>query len=244
MVNPFLAEVIGRARGAKMSAELAKQAIGCLDLTSLNDGDTTAQIDALCAKAKTPYGNVAAICIAPKFVAHAAAKLAGSGIKIATVVNFPTGAEKPDAISAMTEKAIKDGADEIDIVIPWQEFLRGDETPLRYALHAAKQHTQAHGKLLKAILETGALKDSDIIGAAASAALHAGADFLKTSTGKIEAGASLEAACEMMAIISGICQMLLRDTGPARFRIGASALLDNLVALIAGKPSAKSSSAY
>ena len=94
-------------------AAAAQRALACLDLTDLNDDCTAEDVTALCERAVTPHGSVAAICIWPRFVAHAKPILAPD-VKIATVVNFPTGAEPAEDVIEMTEKAIIDGADEID----------------------------------------------------------------------------------------------------------------------------------
>ncbi|HAT85453.1 MAG TPA: deoxyribose-phosphate aldolase, partial [Rhizobiales bacterium] len=105
--------------------ELAQKAISLLDLTNLNDDCTPADIETLCAKAQTPYGNTAAICIWPRFIPQAKELLNGTGIKIATVVNFPAGGEDVAGVVEETKQALTDGADEIDLVVPYKCWLEG-----------------------------------------------------------------------------------------------------------------------
>ena len=105
---------------------IARRALGLIDLTDLNATSSDAAVAALCAKAKTPYGKTAAICIWPRFVKGAKPLLKGTGVRIATVVNFPGGDDDPAPVVMETEKAIKDGADEIDLVFPYRAFKKGE----------------------------------------------------------------------------------------------------------------------
>ena len=104
----------------------AKILISCLDLPSLGDHDSIYQIEALCEKANTPYGAVAAVCIWPKFIAQAKQKLKDSPVKIATVVNFPQGSSDFKKLKNEITQALKNGADEIDAVFPYNDFLQGN----------------------------------------------------------------------------------------------------------------------
>lgn len=166
------------------------QVLSLLDLTSLNDTDTAETIDTLCQNAKSHH--VAAVCVYPRFVKQAATALQNTHIKIATVVNFPKGTDSLENVLLDIKQAIQDGADEIDVVFPYQQFLAGN---VDSATHFIRECKLACGKnILKVILETGALKEKNLIAEASRCALAAGADFLKTSTGKIEVGATLEAA--------------------------------------------------
>ena len=103
-----------------MDAELARRAIALLDLTDLTDDCTPAAIESLCERAAR-YGT-AAVCVWPDFVAQSSAALAGSGVRIATVVDFPSGNERPFAVGLVTERALADGAHEIDVVLPFEAF--------------------------------------------------------------------------------------------------------------------------
>lgn len=242
-----------------MTPAEARRAIALLDLTSLNDGDDNAAALALCRRAVTPFGAVAAVCLWPRFVGFACEALAGTGVKIATVVNFPHGEDAPDRIAAATRGAVADGADEIDVVAPWRRFLAGDAASFTEVL-AACRAACGDGVRLKVILESGAFEDAGALRAAADLALAAGADFLKTSTGKREPGATLEAmdvfydAILAAGVRAGVkasggvrtaeqAQAYLAQAdarmGPdwataATFRFGASALLDALLA-VAGR---------
>lgn len=234
-----------------MSHDIAK-IISLIDLTSLNDEDTNESILTLCKKAITPMGSVAAVCVYPRFVKLAADFFSGK-MKIATVVNFPHGADPLDEVIALIHQSIQDGADEIDVVFPYANFLSGDETGAVDFIRTCKKACGHH--LLKVILEIGALKESQIIFKISQAALSAGADFIKTSTGKIPTGATPEAALAMLLAIKSshknagikisggirtIEQALeyisLAETimgnhwvTPNHFRIGASSLLDKLL---------------
>ena len=197
---------------------LALTALSLMDLTSLNDDDTEDTINALCRKAQTPFGNVAAVCVYPRFVALAREQLKGTGIRVATVINFPHADESLEAIKASTEKAVQDGADEIDVVVPFAAANAGDlRTVLdiidctRYAMVDASPHMH---KTLKVILETAALKTLEIIRETAGTVIWGGADFIKTSTGKLskadavdpkQTGATLAAAEIMMQEIKYMC---------------------------------------
>ena len=239
-----------------------------VDLTDLTDNCTPASIEALCAKAVTPHGIVAAVCIYPAFVAQAKRLLAGSGVKIATVVNFPGGGEDTVAVEHETVAAIADGADEIDLVMPYQAYMAGrhgfTETQIVRVKRVCGPVT------LKVILETGRLLLPEIIRGASDLALEAGADFIKTSTGKVEINATAHAARIMLAAIrtsgraagfkaaGGVrttaeagTYLELADeilgpdwVSPATFRFGASGLLTDLIAQLDGVPASSDRPAY
>jgi deoxyribose-phosphate aldolase len=173
-----------------------------MDLTDLSEHVTDAGTDALCTRAQTPQGPVAAICIWPQMVSRAKAHLAGTGIRIASVANFPRGDGDIERIVDDVSEALRDGADEIDLVLPYQAFTRGEEKAVKDMMLAIRDIVD-HGRILKAILETGALKDPQLIRRSAELALTGGADFLKTSTGKTEIGATYKAARLMLEVLKG-----------------------------------------
>ncbi len=227
--------------------------VGLIDLTSLNDHDNAETISALCHKALSPFGHVAAVCVYPRFVSQAKKILAAAPVKIATVVNFPEGNAGLDDVLSAIRQAIQDGANEIDVVFPYSDYLRGEKEK---ALNFIRQCKATAGEdiVLKVIIETGALVHSAVIAEVSYEVAHAGADFLKTSTGKIAVGATLDAARVMFATIKKIArpigikisggvrtieqaeqyvglaqQMMGADwVTPGHFRIGASQLLDAL----------------
>ena len=184
---------------------IARRLLACLDLTSLNDDDTPERIDALCDRALDNRFGVrpAVVCVFPRFVRQAVERLTGSGIAVATVVNFPYGGTHWDSILADTNHAIADGADEIDLVIPFRAMLTGDTFLVRDLVDAVAKacHTASRPVHLKTILETGALEDDGTITRASRLAVDNGADFLKTSTGKVPVGATPEAAESMVNVI-------------------------------------------
>jgi deoxyribose-phosphate aldolase len=240
-------------------ATAARRALPLVDLTSLNDDDTDERIAALCAQARTAAGPVAAVCVHPRFVSLAAEALAGSPVRVATVANFPAGLLDPAGARTEAERAIDDGAHEVDVVLPYLAFAAGDRDAALEVVTAAREATA--GATLKVILETGRLETEALIRTAATAVLDAGADFVKTSTGKLQPGATLEAARPMLEAIvdhgrggfkaaGGVRTaedaagfLALADeivgegwTSPETFRFGASGLLADLLdALGAGR---------
>lgn len=250
--------------------ETAAVALSLLDLTNLKDDCTPAQIETLCARAQSPYGNTAAICIWPRFVAQARGILGTDhAVKIATVVNFPAGDMEVADVAAEAREAIADGADEIDLVIPYGAFLAGNEQAVTDMVTAVKAECMGP-VILKTILETGELKDAALIQRASELAIDAGSDFIKTSTGKVAVNATLEAADIMLRAIrasgrkvgfkpaGGIgsvadvaLYLSLAETimapdwaMPSTFRFGASSLLDDILSVLAGGESKTASSGY
>jgi deoxyribose-phosphate aldolase len=239
-------------------------AIRCLDLTSLEGTETSAQIAALCDRAIRPdpenheTPSVAAVVVYPPFVSIAAERLRGTGVKVATVIGFPVPTEPLPKRLAEIHAALDAGADEIDIVLNREAFLSGRKEEAGEEISKSKE--AAGSAPLKVILETGELASEERIRKAAMLAMSAGADFLKSSTGKVGTGATPEAALAMMEAVRGFheqggravgvklsggirttdqalgyIEMLEEKLGPdwltpERFRIGASALLDDLVA--------------
>ncbi len=180
----------------------ALRALKLMDLTTLNDDDTDEKVIALCHDAKTSLGNTAAICIYPRFIPIAKKTLREQGtpeIRIATVTNFPHGNDDIEIAVAETKAAIAYGADEVDVVFPYRTLLAGDE---KTGFELVKQVKAACGNhLLKVIIETGELKDPALIKRASEIAIEAGANFIKTSTGKVAVNATPEAAEIMLKVI-------------------------------------------
>jgi deoxyribose-phosphate aldolase len=244
-------DLLERARRAPVDASLAARALPLLDLTSLNETDTGADIERLCRRATT-YAT-AAICILPRFVPLAKTLLRGTGVRLATVANFPHGSDDIVRAAAECAAAAADGVDEIDVVAPIAAIREGDIGMVSELVTACR--TAASETTLKVILETGVLGEPSLIAGAARAAVMAGCDFLKTSTGKAPVGASLEAAAVMLAVIQEaegrvglkaaggirtarqaasylyLAEQLIDPSwaSPKTFRFGASALLDDLL---------------
>ncbi len=230
-----------------MSTFPAARIIGLMDLTSLNEDDTEETVDALCDQAVTVKGPVAAVCIMPAFVAQAAERLEGTGVRIATVANFPQGDPDPDAAAREVAAAVDEGADEVDVVAPWRAALEGDYGAIAALVTACANECET----LKVILETGSHPDPAKTRIMAEYALESGAAFLKTSTGKHGPGASLDAARILLSVagrragvkVAGGVRTAAQATeyviladelqgSPSvaqTFRIGASSLLDELL---------------
>ena len=250
-------------------ADMAVRALRCLDLTDLTDTCTDQAIDALCAKALDPRGPVAAVCVWPQFVKRSQDNLRGSSVRIATVVNFPAGGEDVGRVTDDVQEALSDGANEIDLVLPYEALRRGDAKVATEMMEAVREMTD-QGRLLKVILETGELKEPALIEKASRLAIEAGADFIKTSTGKTPVSATPEAAEIMLnAIKSSGRPVGLKPSGgirtaadakiyldladhimgpdwasPRTFRIGASSVYAALIATIEGRASTAAAGIY
>ncbi|MCP5080013.1 MAG: deoxyribose-phosphate aldolase [Psychromonas sp.] len=181
---------------------VALRALKLMDLTTLNDNDTDQKVIELCHNAKTAVGTTAAVCIYPRFVPIAKktlAEIGASEVQIATVTNFPHGNDDIDIAVAETKAAIAYGADEVDVVFPYRALIAGNE---EVGFELVKQCKVAcSGKLLKVIIETGELKEPALIKRASELCIKAGADFIKTSTGKVAVNATPEAAEIMLTVI-------------------------------------------
>jgi deoxyribose-phosphate aldolase len=242
----------------------ARIALACLDLTSLNDLDTEADIAKLCQRAQGPFGPVAAVCVWPRLAAFARAQLPAH-ISVAAVANFPHGNADVDAAVKDTLQIVQAGAQEVDVVLPYKALIAGDDAAVTQLLTAVRQ--ACPGLVLKVILETGELKTPEFIQRASQLALDAGADFLKTSTGKTATHATPEAARVMLATVAAhpvaknhagfkasggirtaqeaiVYEALVQHylgtnaLNAKRFRIGASSILSDIEAVLAGAPPA------
>jgi deoxyribose-phosphate aldolase len=247
---------------------IARRALVCLDLTNLDAGCDASAIDDLCHRAQTPHGFSAAVCIWPRFVPQAVGLLDRTGIKVATVVNFPSGDEPIDGVLGTTRKALESGADEIDVVVPYRRLIDGEDGAVSDCVRAVRE--ACGGATLKAILETGELRDPALIGLASDRALDGGADFLKTSTGKVAVNATPEAAGILLKTIRRhssdaglkvaggvrtvedagryleLCDEIMGSgwAGPKHFRFGASGLLAALLAVLDGTDDADGDDGY
>lgn len=197
-----------KKRSIKNEAKLAglKLAVSMMDLTTLEGMDTPGKVRHLCAKALAPmdarFGcpRVAAVCVYPTFVKIAKALTAGSGVKVASVATaFPSG-QSPLKIKLEDVKfAVREGADEIDMVIDRGAFLAGEYSRVFDEIAAVREACgEAH---LKVILETGELKTYDNVRLASEIAMRAGGHFIKTSTGKVSPAATLPVTLVMLEAI-------------------------------------------
>jgi deoxyribose-phosphate aldolase len=174
-----------------------------IDLTSLKPDDDEQSIQALCAKADTPLGKVASICVFPKFISLVAELTKNHHLKIATVVNFPTGKASLEETLNEIHYSIQQGADEIDLVFPYSDYQAGR---IKEALHFVEQCKAASGTcLLKVILEISEFEKMEMLYQLCMQVIGAGADFLKTSTGRSQHGATLEGSTIMLLAIKA-CQ--------------------------------------
>lgn len=195
--------------------QIAKQVLPLIDLTSLNTTDTKEDIIALCKKAQNKKGHVAAVCIYPQFVKTAIDCLRLTGIPIATVVNFPDGNESLTTTCEQIKRAINDGATEIDVVMPYHQYNLGNISHVQEFISKCKEACEKKA-ILKVILETGMLLNPVLIERAALDVIEAGADFIKTSTGKVAVGATVSATQAM-------CQAILKTYHEEGRKIGIKA---------------------
>ncbi|MBZ7924910.1 deoxyribose-phosphate aldolase [Ensifer adhaerens] len=236
----------------------ARLAISLMDLTCLNEDDSEQDIRTLCARASGPIASVAAVCVSPRFVSLARSLLP-QAIGVATVVNFPCGNADAALAVAETRAVIEAGAHEIDVVLPYHAMREGRLEDVRHFLGSVRDACPE--RVLKIILETGELEHPELIARASDLSIDAGANFLKTSTGKTPVSATPAASCVMLHRIAargdaggqvgfkasgGVrtlddaavylalqAEILGKDSlTPKRFRIGASSLLDNLEAAV------------
>jgi deoxyribose-phosphate aldolase len=270
---PGVDQVGAEARAATLATRSIKtsakawaldRAVAMVDLTTLEGQDTPGKVRALCAKGRRPdpsdptVPSVAAICVYPDLVGVAAEALEGSGVHIAAVATaFPSGRAALGVKLADTRDAVDAGADEIDMVIDRGAFLAGRYGHVLEEIVAVREACgEAH---LKVILETGELVTYDNVRRASWLAMLAGADFIKTSTGKISPAATLPVTLVMLEAVRDFHQRTGRRVGvkaaggirsakdairylvmvnetageewldPELFRFGASSLLNDLL---------------
>lgn len=243
---------------------LLQQVFSCIDNTTLAATDTDASVEAFCRHTLGlhPAGlQVAAVCVYPRFVNVAKRALEGSGIRVASVAGaFPHGQLPLELKVAEVKYAVGQGADEVDIVLSRGLMLEGDADGVVREVQAMKEACQ--GRTLKVILETCELPSPTLVAQASQLAIDGGADFIKTSTGKGSAGATLEAAETMLEVIMQNVKKTSKKVGfkaaggistpdealqyaslakkivgddyikNQTFRIGASRLTDRLVAFL------------
>jgi deoxyribose-phosphate aldolase len=239
-------------------------AVSMIDLTTLEGADTPGKVRHLCAKAVCPAPELpevpscAAVCVYPSLVAVTREALAGTGVKTASVATaFPSGQSSLEVKLRDTEDAVAAGADEIDMVISREAFLAGEDNRVMEEIVRVKEACgDAH---LKVIIETAELGSYDHVRHAAMISMEAGADFVKTSTGKAASGATPGVVLVMLEAIRDYAERSGRAVGmkaaggvstskaalhmlvlvketlgdewltPDRFRIGASSLLNDLL---------------
>ena len=195
-------------RSVKKSSKVEglKLALSMIDLTTLEGKDTPGKVKQLCYKALhlheqlNDIPTVAAVCVYPSYVKIAKTALRGSDIQVASVATaFPSGQTNRDTKIMDTKFAVEEGADEIDMVISRGAFLAGEYNFVYDEIAAIKE---ACGKAhLKVILETGELDTLDNVRKASEIAMYAGADFIKTSTGKIQPAATMPVTYVMLDAI-------------------------------------------
>lgn len=195
-----------RSIKGKSKREALRLAVSMMDLTTLEGADTKGKVSQLCRKARQPMASrygcppCAAVCVYPNLVAHAVSELEGSGLAVASVATgFPSG-QYPLAIRlADVRDAVGAGASEIDMVISRGAFLEGDFARVSDEIAAVKEACgEAH---LKVIFETGELQTYDNVRFVSQLAIEAGADFIKTSTGKVAPAATLPVTLVMVETV-------------------------------------------
>ena len=230
-----------------------QEIVSLIDLTRLGDNDTSNDIINLANKAKNNLGQVAALCVYKEFIQIVKDKL-GQDFKVATVTNFPKGNSDLKIVLDETKQALENGADEIDLVIDFNDYIKNGKSDKSCEL-ISESKKLCKDKTLKVIIESGELKSEELIRKVSSDAIENGADFIKTSTGKVSIGATLD-ACNIMIdeIVKSGKKVGFKASGGIRtyeealkytkmaqdkiskdfvnnesFRFGVSGLLDNLL---------------
>lgn len=193
-------------KGSKVQA--LKLALNMIDLTTLEGKDTEGKVKQMCYKAMHPHlalpdlPSTAAVCVYPTMVKTAKDALKGSKVKVASVSTaFPSGNSTMQIKLLDTKFALDNGADEIDMVISRGEFLKGNYNFVFDEIAAIKDLTHKYNARLKVIFETGEISTLDNIRRASDIAIYAGADFIKTSTGKIGVAATMPVTLVMLDAI-------------------------------------------
>ncbi len=263
-IEERVARFCARSIKKESKVQALKLALSMIDLTTLEGQDTRGKVTQLCQKAihvhdsRPGLPHVAAVCVYPTMVAVARKALAGHDIKVASVATaFPSGMAPLSVKLEETRLAVAEGADEVDMVISRGAFLQGEYARVFDEIVAVKEACgPAH---LKVILETGELGTLDRVRRASVIAMHAGADFIKTSTGKVQPAATLPVTLVMLQAIrdyyhstgrrvgmkpaGGIAKaklaiqylVMLRETlgegwlTPEWFRFGASSLVNDIL---------------
>jgi deoxyribose-phosphate aldolase len=263
-VEERVARFCSRSIKKESKVQALKLALSMIDLTTLEGQDTRGKVTQLCQKAihlrdSLPgLPHVAAVCVYPTMVGVARRALAGHGIRVASVATaFPSGMAPLSVKLEETRMAVQEGADEVDMVISRGAFLEGN---FQYVFDEIVAIKEACGPAhLKVILETGELGTLDRVRRASALAMHAGADFIKTSTGKVQPAATLPVTLVMLQAIrdhyhatgrrigmkpaGGIAKaklalhylVMLRETlgqdwlTPDLFRFGASSLANDIL---------------
>ncbi len=270
-VKAAVAKILNEHLEENRNQDVMKQILNCIDLTTLKSTDSPQSVSDFTERVNSfeeehpELPNVAAICVYPNFAQVVRAVLEVSSVEIACVSGgFPSSQTFPEVKVAETALAVDGGADEIDIVMNLGDFLDGDWEEVCDEIAELKD--TCRDRILKVILETGALKTAENIRAASILAMYSGADFIKTSTGKEFPGASPEAAYVMLQCIKEyhaangkkigfkaaggvttteealvyytLVKEILGEEWLSNefFRIGASRLANNLLSDIVGEP--------
>lgn len=197
-----------RTRSIKKEAKLQglRMVVSMTDLTTLEGKDSPGKVAGLCRKAITPspglegVPSVAAVCVYPSYVAQAKQALAGTAVQVASVATaFPSGQAPLDLRLEEVRRVVAAGADEVDMVISRGALLAGRTEQVADEIRATKEACGAAH--LKVILETGELETYDLVRLASDLAIEAGADFIKTSTGKVSPAATMGVTLVMLEAI-------------------------------------------
>ncbi len=263
-VKERAAAIAGRSVKKESKVAAIKMAVSMIDLTTLEGKDSAGKVHAMCQKAKFPLEgapeipHVAAVCVYPNLIRTAKSALEGSGVKVASVAtSFPSGQSPMKLKVEEVRKVVQMGADEVDMVISRGEFLEGNYD---YTFKEVQAIKEACGEAQKKVKnETGELETFDNVRRASMISMLAGADFIKTSTGKVQPAATLPVTLVMLEAIrdfynetgrivgmkpaggikttkdaiSYLC--LVKETlgdmwlTPDLFRMGASSLLNDLL---------------
>ena len=197
MSNHLNKEIDVLADDAPMAAI---QILSCLDLTTLKGDETEEELCGLIQASQTDYGPVASLCVYPQYVSFVAKNLPSTTTKVCTVANFPSGENISEATFTQIERSLHEGAHEIDVVFPYKAFLAGEVKQVEGFVKQCRKVCNQY--VLKVILETGLFSHQPDIYKASQMLIDQGIDFIKTSTGKVNQGATQQAVETILSTIS------------------------------------------
>jgi deoxyribose-phosphate aldolase len=201
MLDHALLGLIADARSVALTPLLARRLISLLELSALGADQTSDVTQSLCRNATTPAGAVAAVCVFPGYVRDAKTALGETGVKIATVVDFPEGIASPEEVMRQTAEAVGEGAEEIGLVFPYLRFLADVPPPASKNIRGVHD-AGGYDVRLKVLFDAGVFPAVELFTQATEIAVQSGADFLEIVPGANGAGSTLESAALVLSVIA------------------------------------------
>ena len=201
MLDHALVGLIAEARAIEPTPLLACRLISLIELSALGADQTSNVTHALYEAAITAAGAVASVCVFPGYVRDAKASVADTGIKIATVIDFPEGIASPEEVMRQTQEAVGEGADEIGLVFPYRRFLSDLPPPASKNIRGVHD-AGGYDVRLKVIFDAGVFSTVELFAQAAEVAVQSGADFIEIVPGEDGLGSALEVAAMALSVVA------------------------------------------